>query len=81
MLHSLDVREDTTTIALNSLEIDIHSTKISAGGSEITSSPKLSYNEDSNTTTISFDKSILAGSKAQLTQTFTGQLNDKMAGL
>lgn len=30
--------------------------------------------------TISFDKSIPAGSKAQLTHTFTGTLNDKMAG-
>lgn len=31
-------------------------------------------------TTISFDKKIPAGSKAQLTHTFTGILNDKMAG-
>ncbi len=74
------MKEDTKSIALNSLEIDIHSTKISAGGNEVTSSPELSFNKDSNTTTISFDHSIPAGSKAQLTQTFTGQLNDKMAG-
>ncbi|KAL9606540.1 MAG: hypothetical protein Q9179_000265 [Wetmoreana sp. 5 TL-2023] len=76
----LDVTEDTTSISLNSLEIDIHSTKISAGGSEITSSPKLTYNEDAQVTTIAFDKPITAGSQAQLMQTFTGQLNDKMAG-
>ena len=31
-------------------------------------------------TTISFDKKIPGGSKAQLTHTFTGSLNDKMAG-
>ena len=31
-------------------------------------------------TTILFDKTIKAGSKAQLTHTFTGTLNDKMAG-
>ncbi len=31
-------------------------------------------------TSISFDKKIPAGSKAQLTHTFTGTLNDKMAG-
>ena len=79
-LPSLDVTEDTTSIALNTLEVDIHSTKISAGGSEVTSSPKLAYNEDNQMTTISFDKSIPAGSKAQLTHTFTGYLNDKMAG-
>ena len=77
---SLDVKEDTTSIALNTLEVDIHSTKISAAGSEITSSPKLAYNEDSHTTTMTFEKTIPAGSKAQLTHTFTGVLNDNMAG-
>ncbi|KAL8690648.1 MAG: hypothetical protein Q9224_004361, partial [Gallowayella concinna] len=76
----LDVKEDTTSISLNTLELDIHSTRISVGGNEISSSPNLTYNEDAQTTTITFDKSISAGSKAQLTQTFTGQLNDKMAG-
>ena len=80
MLCSLDVKEDTTSIALNTLEVDIHSTNISSGGNEVTSSPKLAYNEDSHTTTISFDKSIPAGSKARLTHTFSGTLNDKMAG-
>ncbi|KAL8952418.1 MAG: hypothetical protein Q9222_001653, partial [Ikaeria aurantiellina] len=76
----LDVKEDTKSIALNSLEIDIHSTHISSNGQEISSSPKLAYNEDSQVTTITFDQSILAGAQAQLTHTFTGQLNDKMAG-
>ncbi|KAL8709084.1 MAG: hypothetical protein Q9220_006105 [cf. Caloplaca sp. 1 TL-2023] len=76
----LDVKEDTKSIALNSLEIDIHSTHISSNGQEIASTPKLAYNEDSQVTIITFDQSISAGSKAQLTQTFTGQLNDKMAG-
>ncbi|KAL9026947.1 MAG: hypothetical protein Q9196_004465 [Gyalolechia fulgens] len=78
--HSLDVKEDTKSISLNSLEIDIHSTTLSAGGNEITSSPKITYNEDAQVTTISFDRSIPTGSRAQLTLTFTGQLNDKMAG-
>ncbi|KAI4167566.1 MAG: hypothetical protein LQ343_007105 [Gyalolechia ehrenbergii] len=76
----LDIREDPKSISLNSLEIDIHSTTVSVGGNEITSSPKITYNEDAQVTTISFDTSIPAGSRAQLTQTFTGQLNDKMAG-
>ncbi|KAL8872194.1 MAG: hypothetical protein Q9174_002137 [Haloplaca sp. 1 TL-2023] len=76
----LDVKEDTSSMSLNSLEIDIHSTRISANGSEISSSPALAYNEDAQTTTVTFDKSIAAGSKAQLTLSFTGQLNDKMAG-
>ncbi|KAL9605149.1 MAG: hypothetical protein Q9219_000083 [cf. Caloplaca sp. 3 TL-2023] len=76
----LEVKEDTNFVSLNSLEIDIHSTHLSANGTEITSSPKVTYNEDAQVTTITFDKSIPAGSQAQLTQTFTGQLNDKMAG-
>jgi len=79
-LLSLDIKEDTTSISLNTLEVDIRSTQISAGGSEITSSPEIAYNEDSQMTSISFDKKIPAGSKAQLTHTFTGTLNDKMAG-
>jgi aminopeptidase 2 len=65
---------------LNTLEIDIHSTTISADGSEVTSSPKITYDEGTQITTVSFDKSISPGAKIQLTQTFTGYLNDKMAG-
>ncbi|KAL8924623.1 MAG: hypothetical protein Q9208_003938 [Pyrenodesmia sp. 3 TL-2023] len=76
----LDVKEDTKSISLNSLEIDIHSTSISVAGNEITSSPTITYNEDAQTTTVTLDRIIPAGSKAQLTQTFTGHLNDKMAG-
>lgn len=76
----LDVKEDTTSISLNSLDIKIHSTTIEAGGAQITSSPEVSYNEDKQTATVSFDKTIPAGSKAQITQVFTGSLNDKMAG-
>lgn len=65
---------------MNTLEIDIHSTTISADGSEVTSSPKITYDEGTQITTVSFDKSISPGAKIQLTQTFTGYLNDKMAG-
>ena len=77
---SLEVKEETRSISLNTLELDIHSTKITNGGTEITSSPEMKYHEPDQVTTISFDKSIPAGSKAQLIQTFTGSLNDKMAG-
>ncbi|KAI9845477.1 MAG: Aminopeptidase 2 mitochondrial [Sclerophora amabilis] len=76
----LQVNDDTTSIALNTLEIDIHSTKLVSGSEVITTSPKVTYNESNQTTTLSFDKTIPAGSKAQLTQTFRGTLNDKMAG-
>ncbi|MCJ1377275.1 Aminopeptidase 2 mitochondrial [Xylographa soralifera] len=76
----LDVKEETTSISLNAVEIEIHSTTITSGETQITSSPKVSFNEAKQTVTLSFDKAIAAGSKAQLTHTFTGSLNDKMAG-
>lgn len=79
-MHSLDVVEDTNSISLNSNEIDIHSTTVSAGGAVVTSSPEVTYNQDAQTTTVKFKETIPAGSKAQIKQTFTGQLNDNMAG-
>ncbi len=77
---SLEVKEETTSISLNTLELDIHSTCIAIDGSEVTSSPKVTYNEANQVTTISFDQVLPAGSKAHVTQIFTGSLNDKMAG-
>ena len=50
----LDVVEDTKSISLNTLELDIQETTITVGGKTITSSPKLSYDEDSQTTKIDF---------------------------
>lgn len=76
----LAVAEDSTEISLNTLELDIHSTTISAPGGVVIESPQLSYNEDTQTTTIKFDRKLAKGQKAQLKQTFTGQLNDQMAG-
>jgi aminopeptidase 2 len=72
--------EDTTEIALNTIDLKIHSTKVSTGDKLISSSPKVNYNEDTQTTTIAFDHKIPAGSKATLTQTFSGTLNNNMAG-
>jgi aminopeptidase 2 len=76
----LDVVEDTKSISLNTLEIDIHETKVTSGIETITSSPKVTTDEASQTTKIEFDHKIPAGSKAKLYHKFTGTLNDKMAG-
>jgi aminopeptidase 2 len=76
----LDVAEDTKSIFLHSLDIDIKSTVITAGDAEVTSDPHVSYDKDKQTTMVKFDKTIPAGSKAQLKHTFTGTLNDTMAG-
>jgi len=77
---SLDVIEETTSISLNTLDLKIQSTKITNGSTLITSAPDLTYNEDTQTTKISFKDTISAGSKVSLTQDFTGTLNDNMAG-
>ncbi|KFY29483.1 hypothetical protein V493_02344 [Pseudogymnoascus sp. VKM F-4281 (FW-2241)] len=76
----LDVAEDTTSVSLNTLELNIKSTKVISGEQTITSSPELSYNESTQTTKVAFKEVIPAGGKAQLEMTFTGELNDKMAG-
>ncbi|KAI9767542.1 MAG: Aminopeptidase 2 mitochondrial [Geoglossum simile] len=76
----LDVIEDSTLIALNTLELTIHSTRVTSGSSVVTSSPTLSYDDDKQTTTIRFEETLPAGSKAQLEMTFSGELNDKLAG-
>ncbi|RGP77469.1 aminopeptidase [Fusarium longipes] len=75
-----DVVEDSTSIALNTVDLEIHETLIEANGATVSSSPTLDYDKDSQTTTITFDKTIPAGQKARLTQRFTGILNDDMAG-
>ncbi|KAI9668236.1 MAG: Aminopeptidase 2 mitochondrial [Bathelium mastoideum] len=76
----LDILEDTQAISLNTLEIDILKSELHSGSSLITSSPKVSYDADSQVTTFSFDQKIPAGNTAKLSLTFTGTLNDNMAG-
>jgi len=76
----LDVIDDTKSISLNSIEIDIKETKIIVGGETMVFSPTLSFDEDSQTTKIDFDQAIPAGTKAKLVHKFVGTLNDNMAG-
>ncbi|RVX66064.1 hypothetical protein B0A52_09998 [Exophiala mesophila] len=77
----LDVAKDSTSISLNTLDIKIHSTQVHADGALVTSSPSLTYDKDTQTTTIDLGGKMLSkGQKVQLKQTYTGELNDKMAG-
>ncbi|KAI5235600.1 hypothetical protein E4T43_09144 [Aureobasidium subglaciale] len=76
----LDVVDDTTSISLNTIDLNIKSTEVHSGSKLIASSPKLTYDENTQTTTVSFPDTIPAGHKATLTQTFTGTLNANMAG-
>ncbi|PWY93461.1 lysine aminopeptidase apsA [Aspergillus sclerotioniger CBS 115572] len=76
----LDVAEDTTSISLNSNEIKIHNAVVSAQGAVIASNPEVTINQEQQVATIKFADTIPAGSSAQLKLTFTGELNDNMAG-
>ncbi|KAF2790722.1 hypothetical protein K505DRAFT_327375 [Melanomma pulvis-pyrius CBS 109.77] len=76
----LDVVQDSTSISLNATDLKIHSTSVSSGDQLITSAPSLSHDEDSQTTKISFEPTLPGGSKASVTMTFSGVLNDNMAG-
>ena len=78
--HRMDVREETSSITLNTLELEIQSTKIISGDSEVTSSPGLSFDEAKQRTTFSFGQKLAAGSKVSMKVEFTGTLNDKLAG-
>lgn len=79
-MNSLDVTEDTNSISLNSNEIDIHDATVSVKGAVVASNPEISINNDTQVATIKFSDSVAAGSSAQLKLTFTGCLNDNMAG-
>ncbi|KAG6104992.1 hypothetical protein E4U31_001675 [Claviceps sp. LM219 group G6] len=87
----LDVVQDSSSVSLHTLELDIHSSKISANGQTVrpdadsvsvtlSSNPKVSYDEPTQVSKFEFDGSLAKGSSAQLEIKFTGQLNDKMAG-
>ncbi|KAE8149266.1 peptidase family M1-domain-containing protein [Aspergillus avenaceus] len=76
----LQVTEDTTSISLNTNEIDIHDATVFAQGAVVTSTPEITVNKDAQVATIKFTETIPAGSSAQLKLNFTGILNDNMAG-
>ena len=76
----LEVAKETSSISLNTLDLKIRSTSVHADGALVTDSPTLSYDADTQTTKIELGKKLSKGQKVQLTHTYTGELNDKMAG-
>lgn len=77
----LDVAQESSSVSLNTLELDVHSSKLSADGQTVDQAPKVSFHEPTQVTKFDFDGHVLRkGSQAQLEIKFTGQLNDKMAG-
>ncbi|EEP77622.1 aminopeptidase 2 [Uncinocarpus reesii 1704] len=76
----LDIVEDSTSITLNSVDLDIHSTTIiPENGSEFKAS-SISLDSDKQTATVKLDQTMRAGSKIKMTQKFSGKLTDHMAG-
>jgi aminopeptidase 2 len=53
---------------------------VSSGDQVITDSPSVSHDEENQTTKISFAHTLPGGSKASVTMSFTGTLNDNMVG-
>lgn len=76
----LDVADDSKVISLHTIDLKLHSAKISSAGQTISSWPKITTDEKTQVTTLAFDTAVSKGSKAQLEIKFTGELNDKMAG-
>ncbi|GEQ69240.1 hypothetical protein JCM33374_g2911 [Metschnikowia sp. JCM 33374] len=71
----LQVNEPSTEITLNSIEIDIHSAQFNG-----TAVSNISYDEEKQTATFTLASEVAAGAAASLSLSFTGILNDKMAG-
>lgn len=74
-----DVREESQSISLHTIEIDIHSAQVKSGDAVVTSSAAIAYDEAKQISKIDLKDAIPKG-KAQLEIKFTGQLNDSMAG-
>ncbi|XXG94745.1 phosphopyruvate hydratase [Hypoxylon texense] len=79
VLIDFDVKEDSKSISLHTVEVDIHSAQIKSGESVISSSSAITYDESKQVTKIEFEDAISKG-KTQLEIKYTGQLNDQMAG-
>lgn len=80
MTASLHVRDKSTKIVLNTLELDIKSAEIHGASGHVIKDISISQNTDAQTTTFEFEDALPAGSNATLHIEFTGILNDAMAG-
>ena len=74
----IEVSEPTTSIVLNSAEIEIQSASVTLPDGS-TQDTTASFDEENETVTLALDSEVPAGS-AQLDIEFTGELNDKLRG-
>ena len=75
----IDVLEPTTSITLNSIEIEVQSCRLALGDGSSRTPVETVYDEERETVAFRFDSTVPAG-EARLDVDFTGQLNDKLRG-
>jgi len=78
-LRSVEIKEASKEISINSLEIDVKETKLEIDGKTLTPVSS-TYDEDIQTNKFTFEETLPEGAKASLAIKFVGILNDKMAG-
>lgn len=78
MVIDIEIIEPTSTIVLNSAELDIQSCSLLISN-EIQNPVSIIFNEKDEIVTLSFEKDFLTG-PAELKLVFTGELNDKLRG-
>ena len=72
------ILEATSTIVLNSIDLEISKTTLHANGTTLTSK-SVTIDKDAETATLDFGETIQPGD-ARLEMAFTGELNDKLMG-
>lgn len=80
LLHRVNITEETNSISLNSVEIEIKDVKYVTDGKTLEPTKK-EYDEDRQTDKFTFGETFSAGSKGVLNIEYVGQLNDNMAGM
>ena len=75
----IEVLEPTSSVTLNSMEIDIQSCRLDLGDGNTATPEDTVFDESRGTVTFKFGSTIPLGA-AQLEVRFTGELNDKLRG-
>ncbi|KAI9170715.1 Aminopeptidase 2 [Paramyrothecium foliicola] len=76
----LDVVEASESISLNIKDIELHSSEVIVNEDDAITPTSTTHDDKTETTRIDLGRRLEAGQKVTLSQRFTGQLNDVMAG-
>ncbi|CAH1790124.1 unnamed protein product, partial [Owenia fusiformis] len=76
---SVQVKNATSKVLMNSVEIAVQSVQYTGEGQDITEGVDVTYQEEDETITLNFPQELKVGS-GTLKIKFTGELNDKMKG-